>query len=103
MKLKKGDKVLVIAGKDKGRRGKIERIFPKEGKVLISGINLYKRHLKRRDEKHPGGIVEIPRPLFISKVALVCPKCDQPTRIGYKIVNKEKLRICKKCKEEIDL
>lgn len=102
MKLKKGDKVIITTGKDKGKEGKIERLFPKEGKVLIPGINVFKRHLKRRDEKHPGGIVEIIKPLFWSKVALLCPKCGQPTRVGYKIVAGEKLRICKKCKEEID-
>lgn len=102
MKLKKGDQVVVMAGKDKGKKGKIERLFPKEGKVLILEINVFKKHLKRRDEKHPGGIVEIPKPLPVSKVALLCSKCGQQTRVGYRIVGKEKLRICKKCREEID-
>lgn len=101
MKLKKGDKVVVIAGKDKGKRGKIERVFSKEGKVLIAGINVFKKHLKRRDEKHPGGIVEVSKPLLAGKVALICPKCGQKTRIGWKIVGKEKLRICKKCGEGV--
>ena len=101
MKLKKGDKVVVIAGKDKGKKGKIERVFPKESKILIPGINVFKRHLKRKDEKHPGGIVEISKPLPVGKVALICPKCGQKTRVGYKIVANEKLRVCKKCGEEV--
>jgi len=64
---------------------------------------VFKKHLKRRDEKHPGGIVEIPKPLPLSKVALLCPRCSQQTRVGYRILGKRKLRICKKCQEEIDL
>lgn len=101
MKLKKGDQVIVTGGKDKGKRGKIERVFPKEGRVLLPGVNIFKKHLKRRDERHPGGIVEIAKTLPLSKVALLCPKCGQPTRVGYRIAGDEKLRICKKCREEI--
>lgn len=101
MRFKKGDQIIITAGKDKGKKGKIERLFPKTGKVLVPGANLFKRHLKRRDEKNPGGIVEIAKPLPLSKVALICPKCRQPTRVGCQITGKEKLRICKKCKETI--
>ena len=101
MKLRKGDKVIITAGKDKGREGKIERLFPKDKELIVPGVNIFKKHLKRRDEKNPGGIIEITKPLPLSRVALVCPKCGQPTRAGYKIVGKEKLRICRKCKEEI--
>lgn len=101
MKLKKGDQIIVTAGKDKGKKGKIERVFPKEGKVLILEVNVFKKHLKRRDEKHPGGIVEIAKPLSLSKVALICPKCGQPTRVGYRLTGREKIRICKKCGEEV--
>jgi len=101
MKLRKGDKVIITAGKDKGREGKIERLFPKEKKLIVPGVNIFKKHLKRRDEKNPGGIIGITKPLPLSRVALVCPKCGQPTRVGYKIVGKEKLRICRKCKGEI--
>jgi large subunit ribosomal protein L24 len=98
MKLKKGDTVLVIAGKDKSRKGKIEKIFPKKGLVLLPGINVYKRHTKPRGEKQPGGIIEIIKPLPISNVALMCPKCGKPTRVGYQ-VNKDgsKNRICRRC------
>lgn len=101
MKLKKGDQIIVTAGKDKGKKGKIEQVFPGKGKVLILGINVFKKHLKRRDEKHPGGIVEIAKPLPLSKVALICTKCGQPTRVGYKLTSEEKIRICKKCREEV--
>ncbi|PJC28341.1 50S ribosomal protein L24 [Candidatus Shapirobacteria bacterium CG_4_9_14_0_2_um_filter_39_11] len=98
MKLKKGDNIIVIAGKDKGRKGKIEKIFPKEGLVLLPGINVFKRHTKSRGEKQPGGIIDIIKPLPISNVALLCPKCGKPTRVGYR-VSKDgtKSRICRKC------
>lgn len=101
MKLKKGDQVIVRTGKDKGKKGKIERLFPKTGKVLISGINIFKKHLKRKSEKKPGGIVEMAKPLSMAKVALLCPKCKQPTRVSYQADTKKKLRICKKCQEKI--
>lgn len=98
MKLKKGDQVVVIKGKDKSRKGKIEKVFPKEGKVLIPGINLYKKHLRPQGEGKPGGIIDIVKPLRVANVALVCPKCGRPTRIGYQI-NKGggKSRVCRKC------
>lgn len=103
MKLKKGDKIRITAGKDRGRKGVIEKVFPKEGRVLVPGINIYKKHVKPRGEKQPGGIIEIPRPLSVAKVALVCPKCKQPTRIGYQIgKGKGKSRICRKCNQLID-
>jgi len=102
-KLKKGDSVKILIGKDKGREGKIEMIFPKKDTVLIPGVNIYKKHVKKeaaRDNK--GGIYEIPRPIAISKVALVCPKCKKTTRVGWQIVKNKKERVCKKCKKLID-
>lgn len=101
MKLKKGDTIIVTIGKDRGKKGKIDKIFTQKGSVLVSNINLYKRHLKARGEGKPGGIVEISKPLTISKVALVCPKCNQITRVGFKVTNNEKIRICRKCKQAI--
>jgi len=101
MKLKKGDEVIVTAGKDKGRKGKIEKVFPEERKVLIPGINLAKKHLKPRKEGEKGGIVEVARPLDVSKVALVCPKCGKLTRVGYLITKDSKERICKKCRQVV--
>lgn len=101
LKLKVGDTVKVAIGKDKGREGKIERIFAKEGLALVAGVNLYKKHVKGTPGRK-GGIYEVERPLALSKLKLVCPKCNKPTRVGIKVVEKEKVRVCKKCKREID-
>jgi large subunit ribosomal protein L24 len=100
-KFKVGDQVKITAGKDKDRTGKIEKIFPKKNKVLIPGVNIYKKHVKGA-EGRKAGIYEIPRPLDFAKIALICPKCKKPTRVGLKLVEQNKLRVCKKCKKEID-
>lgn len=101
MKYKKGDTIIITIGKDKSRKGKIEKIYPKENKVLVPGTNMYKRHAKKRDDKNPGGIIDFSRPLEVSKIALICPKCNQKTRIGYLLTKGEKIRICKKCDQQI--
>ena len=103
MKLKKGDTVLVTAGKDRGRKGKIKRAYPKLNQVLVAGLNIYKKHIKAQSKEKPGGIIEFSRPLPVASVALLCPKCKKPTRAGYLFDKKgEKHRICKKCQEYID-
>jgi len=101
IRLKKGDNVVVLLGRDRGKKGKIERVYSKSLMVLVSGVNVFKKHLKPRGEKKPGGIIDITKPLLISKVALVCPKCNQQTKIGYQLTKEEKIRICKKCKAGI--
>ena len=101
MKVKKGDNVLIIAGKDKGRTGKIMKSLPKELKVLVEGINLKKKHVRPKKEGEKGQIVEIPAALDISNVKVVCPKCGKATRVGYSIEKDIKNRICKKCKQII--
>ncbi len=102
-KIRKGDKVRIIAGKERRKEGKVLGLFPKEEKILIQGLNFVKRHTKPKGEGKPSGIIEKEAPLAISNVVLICPRCNQPTRIGYKIVEKgKKLRICKKCGETID-
>ena len=101
MKIKKGDKVKILQGKDSTKDGKVEKVFLKAGKVLVGGLNVYKKHQKARGEGKPGGIVSLSRPLAVSKIALVCPKCEKQTRVGYKVTGKEKVRICKKCGEQI--
>jgi len=101
MKLKKGDEIIVIVGKDKGRKGKIEKVFPKDNTIIVAGINVYKRNTKRKDDKHPGGIISLPKAMDISKVMFLCPSCGQKTRIGYKILKDEKVRICRKCEQKI--
>lgn len=101
MKLVKNDKIMVTGGKDKGREGKIKQILPAQNKVLIEGINKYKKHIKPRGQNQPGQILDRERPLWVANIALVCPKCKQPTRVGYKLSDNKKVRICRKCKEEI--
>lgn len=101
MKLIKGDSVLITTGKDKGKKGKIERVIPGKNKVVVEGLNQYKRHLKSRSTDQKSDIVLISKPLAAANVALMCPKCAKPTRIGYSVVNNEKKRICRKCKEVI--
>ncbi|MEK9176584.1 MAG: 50S ribosomal protein L24 [Patescibacteria group bacterium] len=101
MKLKKNDEVIVVIGKDKGKKGKIERVILKENKVLIPGVNLYKRHFKSKLQNKPSEIIEITKPMPVSNVAMICPNCHKETRIGYKIDNKEKIRICKKCNKKV--
>ena len=100
MKLKIKDTVLVLLGKDKGREGKIERLLPKKDKVVVSGINVYKKHVKKTQENE-GGIIDITKPINVSKVALKCPGCGKATRIGYIVVKDKKQRVCRKCKKVI--
>ncbi len=102
MKFKIGDNIKITAGKDKGRDGKIEKVFPKTSKVLVPGINLYKKHVKGF-QGQKGGIYDIPRPLNLAKIALICPKCKKISKIGYTLKGEKKARICKKCNKEIDI
>ncbi len=97
MKLKKGDKIIIIRGKDKGRKGKIDKVFPKLDKVLVPGVNIYKRHIKPQGQGKPGGIIDKVMPLSAANVALLCPKCDKKTRVGFQLSKGEKQRLCKKC------
>src|SRR5436309_2790797 len=101
MKLKKGDNVLIISGKDKGRTAKILKSLVKEGKILVEGMNLKKKHIKPKKEGEKGQVLAVATPLDASNVKLVCPKCGKATRLGYKITGNKKFRICKKCQSEI--
>ena len=97
MKLKKGDTVKVISGKDKGHEGEIVHVFPADNKVLVNGINTAKKHSKARKSNQQGGIIDRDMPLDVSNVALVCPK-GHPARVGYKFnTDGTKRRVCKKC------
>lgn len=100
MKIKKGDEVKILAGKDSGKSGKVLKVIPKKEKVLVEGVNIVKRHVKKMGQTE-GGIIEISKPLNISNVALICPACKKETRVGFKVEGKTKTRICKKCKEVI--
>lgn len=100
MKLRKSDNIIVLAGKDKGKKGSITRILPATGKVVVEGVNIAKRHTKPSNKQPRGGILEITMPLPSAKVALICPHCKKPTRIGYTL-GKTKQRICRKCQQVI--
>lgn len=101
MKVKKGDNVLIIAGKDKGRTGKIMKSMPKELAVLVEGINLHKKHVRPKKQGEKGQVVQIPSPMNISNVKIICSKCGKATRAGYKIEKDKKFRVCKKCGQEM--
>ncbi len=103
MKIKKEDTVLVIVGKDKGKKGKVRQIMPKDNVLIIEGVNIIKRHMKARGQARQAGIIEREAPLQISNVMLVCPKCSKPIRIQSKILEDGKrVRICGKCNEVIN-
>ncbi|MDH4330809.1 MAG: 50S ribosomal protein L24 [Candidatus Moranbacteria bacterium] len=101
MKIKKGDKVKIITGKDRGKTGKVVTSFPRDKKVIVEGLNTVKKSVKPRKEGEKGQIVETPMPVSISNVMLVCPKCDKATRVEYKIEGDKKNRVCKKCNVEL--
>jgi large subunit ribosomal protein L24 len=103
MKIKKEDTVLVIAGKDKGKKGKVRQIMPKGNVLIIEGVNIIKRHMKPRGQARQAGIIEREAPLQISNVMLLCPKCNKPVRIQSKTLEDGKrVRVCGKCDEVIN-
>lgn len=102
MKIKKGDNVVITKGKDRGKTAEVQQVIPKEGRVVVQGINMIKKHLRPTRNNPKGGIVDQPAPLDASNVKLICPKCQKSTRVGYKTTGDEKHRICKKCQEIID-
>lgn len=112
MKIKKGDKIKILSGKDKGKTGKVLQIFSARNKVSIEGLNLLIKHMRPRKQGEKGQRIEFPAPMDLSNIMLICSKCNKPTRVGYKYLEikkqeskktrKQKLRVCKKCKQEID-
>jgi len=103
MKIRKNDTVMVIAGKDKGKKGKIRFAYPKNERVLVEGVNLIKRHTKPTGQVRQAGIIEREEPIKVSDVMLVCSKCNQPTRIGSRFLEDgRKVRTCHRCNEVID-
>jgi len=101
MKIKKGDNVIIISGKDRGKKGKVSKALPNKGKIIVEGINIVKKHRRSRRENEKGQIIEIPSPINISNVKLICPKCARAVRVGYRLTKSGKFRICKKCGQEI--
>lgn len=102
MKIKKGDNVLIIAGKDRGKRGTVEKVIPKIGKIIVSGVNVAKHHLKPSRKNPHGGIMDKLAPVEASNAIVICPRCGKPTKAGYQITESKKIRICRKCKESLD-
>lgn len=103
MKIRKGDTVLVIAGKDRGKGGKVRRAFPKQNRVIVDGVNMIKRHSRARHAARQAGIIEREAPIDASNVMLLCNKCNKPTRIGFRfLADGKKARICRVCHEIID-
>ena len=101
MKIKKGDRVVVLQGKDRGKQGVVMRALPSQGKVIVEGINIAKKHQKPTRATMQGGIIDKDMPLDVSNVALICPK-DGATRVGYKLTDGgAKARICRKCGQEL--
>ena len=101
MKLRKGDNVMVLSGNDKGKTGEILDIIPKTQKVVVKGVNIRKKHVKPRKAGEEGGIIPSEYPIHSSKVNIICPKCGKTSKIGYKVEDGKKVRICKKCGAEL--
>jgi len=103
MKIRKNDTVLVIAGKDKGKKGKVRFAYPKDERILVEGINFIKRHTKAVRQVRQAGIIEREAPIHVSDVMLLCSKCNHPTRVGFHFLEGgKKVRICRICREVID-
>ena len=111
MHVKSNDQVVVISGKDKGKKGKITAAFPKAGRVTIEGVNLVTKHQKARNAMQPGGIIKKELPIDASNVMLICPKCGKATRVAHKVTtvtlengkqDRKMIRVCKKCNADID-
>jgi large subunit ribosomal protein L24 len=103
MTIRSGDEVVVIAGKDRGKRGRVERVFPRQNRAIVEGINMVKRHLRRQPGSLQAGIIDKPAPIHRSNLMLVCPNCSQPSRAGHSsLPDGSHVRICRKCGEIID-
>ena len=107
MNIKKNDKVKILAGKDKGKTGKVLQLLPSQGRVSVEGLNLLIKHLIPNRQNEKGQRIEFPAFINLSNVALLCPKCGKATKVGFKIIKSEegkskKYRVCKKCQETID-
>ena len=97
MKIKRGDTVQVLSGNDKGKTGEVLEVIPKQEKVIVKGINMRKKHIKPKKQGEEGGIISVECGVHMSKVNVLCSKCNKPARIGYKVENDKKTRICKRC------
>jgi large subunit ribosomal protein L24 len=101
-KIRKGDKVKVISGKDRGKSGKVLRALPREARIVVEGVNVAKRHTRPSQRNPQGGIIEKELPIHISNVMLICPRCNRSTRVSRQVTSEGAVRVCKKCEREID-
>ena len=101
MRVKKGDNVQILSGNDKGKTGEVLEVIPKADKIIVKGANIRKKHVKPRKQGEEGGIISVECAIPSAKVNVVCSKCGKATRVGYKVENDKKVRICKKCGAEI--
>lgn len=108
VRIKQGDEVLIIAGKDRStrrrpRRGRVVKVDPDTGRITVEGINIVKKAVRESSKVRQAGIIDMPAPIHVSNVMLICPNCDAPTRVGYRRRDDgTKVRWCKKCKQDID-
>jgi large subunit ribosomal protein L24 len=103
MKIRKDDTIVIIAGKDSGKKGKVRRVLPNEDRVTVEGLNMIKRHSRARRAARQAGIIELEAPVHVSNVMLVCEKCGKPTRVSFRFLDDgKKVRICSSCREVID-
>ncbi len=103
MKIRKNDTVLVIAGKDKGKKGKVRFAYPDENRVMVEGVNMVKKHAKARGQVRQAGIIEREAPISAANVMLICSKCNKPARVGFRLLQDgRKARVCRACGEVID-
>ncbi len=101
MKIKKGDTVMVLSGKDRGKQAKVIRVVPSAGTVILEGLFLTKKFIRPKRQGEKGQMVDVARPIFVSKVAIVCKHCGKSSRIGYRLDGKTKVRVCKKCQNSL--
>jgi large subunit ribosomal protein L24 len=97
LKIRKGDRVQVLTGKDRGKQGTVSRVMPRDNKVIVDGVNVARKHAKARSAEQPGGIISVDMPLPVSNVGIICDACGGPTRVGYSFEGDTKVRVCRKC------
>lgn len=102
MKIKTGDQVLIISGKDRTKKSKVVNVFPRQRRIIVEGVNIRKKHTRPKRAGQKGERIEMPAPIHVSNVKLVCSKCGKPTRVVYKMEGKKKYRVCKKCNGGFD-
>jgi large subunit ribosomal protein L24 len=101
MKIRTGDEVKIVRGKDSGKTAKVLKVFTKDAKVVVEGVNQFKRHIKARTQNQKSEIITITKPLPVANVSFVCPKCKKAARVGFSLVKGEKVRVCRQCGKEV--